>query len=384
MIQSLIVYCGTATMMALLGWHVNQREQRAMASGGTVLPLHSWEIVTAVLLYITISSVRWLTSWDYSMYYDYYVSMQSLGDFSRENFEPGFHYISSMMAQMGMHYAAFFGFWAMLHIVLLTYALRHRKVLLPWIALCLFLGPYYIWWMSTIRQAIIECLLVVLIELIVRRRFWLYCLISIVAMLIHKMAILLIPLYFVPLIPVRGAKRWLPYALLVACVVLGSFPQWIKWCFDQVGQLFALVGYGHYYRLFNTDVTYAFRPVIGPARLFPLLTGCIIIWYYPSIKRMFSSDLGLSALFRFSLLHLGYLNLMGNTTQYLSRPGDLMRCCFLVMISYTMCYLWRARKWVALAAIAAINFYYIFYELHKAVTIRGSIYTPELYQTFLF
>ncbi len=384
MFQSVIVYTGSAVLMALLGWHVSKREQRVMALGGAELPLWSWEIVTAVLFYIALSSIRWLTTWDYSMYYNYYVSMQSLGDFSRENFEPGFHFISSMMAQAGMHYAFFFGFWATLHIVLLTYALRHRKVLLPWIALCLFLGPYYIWWMSTIRQAIIECLLVVMIELMVRRKFWIYCLVSIVAMLIHKMAVLLIPLYFIPQIPVRTAKRWLPYALLAACVVLGSFPQWIKWCFDQVGQLFSLVGYGHYYRLFNTDVTYAFRNVIGPARLLPLVTVCIIIWYYPSIKRMFSSDPGLPALYRLSLLHIGYLNLMGNTTQYLSRPGDLMRACFLVMLSYALCYLWRARKWVALAIICAINFYYVFYELFKAVTIRGSIYTPELYQSFLF
>lgn len=384
MIQSIIVYTGAAVFMALLGWHVNRREQRQLAAGGAELPLYSWEIVTAVLFYIALSSVRWLTTWDFSMYYNYYVSMQSLGDFSRENFEPGFDFISSMMAQAGLHYAFFFGFWATIHILLLAYALRHRKVLLPWISLCLFLGPYYIWWMSTIRQAILECLLVVMIELIIRRKFWIYCAVAIAAMLIHKMAVLLIPLYFVPLIPIKTAKRWMPYALLAACVLLGSFPQWIKWCFDQVGQLFSLVGYGHYYRLFNTDVTYAFRDMIGPARLFPLLTGIIIIWYYPEIKRMFASDRGLSALYRFSLLGLGYLNLMGNTTQYLSRPGDLPRCCFLLMISYTMCYLWRVRKWIPLAILCASNFYYAYYEIYKAVTIRGSIYTPELYQTFLF
>ena len=371
-------------MMAWLGWHVNWRERRIIAQGGAELPFLSWEIVASLLIYVTISSLRWLMSWDYNQYYSYYVSMQSLGEFSRENYEPGFHLITLGLARAGMHFAFYFGFWAALHITLLYYALRKRKCLLPWIALCIFLGPYYIQWMSLLRQAVVECLFVLLVELIVRRKFWLYLLISLLVMTVHKMAILLLPLYLVPLIKLRGIKRWTPFALLLTCVILGSFPQWIQWCFDRVGQLAQYAGYGHYYRLFSTDVSFAFRSVIGPARLFPLVSGLIVLWYYPSIKRMFEGDVCLSAFYRFMLLHLGYINLMGNTTQYLSRPGDLMRATLLVMICYTMCYLWRQRKWLPLLALVCLNFYYIFYELFKAATIGGSIYAPELYHTFLF
>lgn len=384
MISSLIVYIGTATIMAMLGWHVSHREQRLMTQGGAELPFLSWEIILALLIYIAVSSVRWLMSWDYNQYFSYYVSMQSLGDYSRENYEPGFHLITVGMGRAGLHYAFYFGLWATLHITLLFYALRHRKYLLPWIALCIFLGPYYIQWMSLLRQAVVECLFVLIVELIVRRKFWLYLLVSLLAMSIHKMAVLLIPLYVIPLIKVPNMKRWMPFALILLCVVLGSFPQWIQWCFDRIGQFAELVGYGHYYRLFTTDVSYAFRNVIGPTRLFPLLSSMVILWYYPSIKRMFSRDICLSAMYRLMLLHLGYVNLMGNTTQYLSRPGDLMRGAFLIMVCYTMCYLWRERKWLPLLALACLNFYYILYELYKAATIGGSIYAPELYRTFLF
>lgn len=384
MVLSLTVYTGTAIMMALLGWHVSQREQRQLTQGGQELPFLSWEIVVALLIYIAVSSARWLTSWDYNMYYSYYVSLQSLNDFSRENFEPGFHFVTWAMGRLGLSYVFYFAFWATLHIVLLYYALRHRKFLLPWIALCIFMGPYYIQWMSTLRQAVVECLFVVMVELIIRRKFWLYVLLSILAMLIHKMSVLLIPLYFVPLIPVRTAKRWLPYTLLALCVVLGAFPQWIHWCFDKAGQMLAMVGYGHYHRLSSTNAYFAFRSVMGPTRVFPLLTGVILIWYYPAIKQMFASDKLLPATYRFTLLSLGYLNLMGNTTQYLSRPGDLMRGLSLIMICYAMCYFWRQRRWIPLVALCALNFYYIYYEIFKAAVYQGSIYTPELYHTFLF
>ena len=80
---------------------------------------------------------------------------------------------------------------------------------------------------------------------------------------------------------------------------------------------------------------------------------------------------------------MGYINLFANTTQYLTRPGELLRTVFLVMVCYTFHYLWRERKWLPLGAMAVLNFYYVYYEIFKAYHIGGSIYMPELYHTFL-
>ena len=76
MILSLVVYTGTGAIMAWLGWHVGHREQRLMAGGAGELPFTSWEILAAMFIYVLVASFRWLTSWDYNMYYSYYVSMQ--------------------------------------------------------------------------------------------------------------------------------------------------------------------------------------------------------------------------------------------------------------------------------------------------------------------
>lgn len=385
MILTLTVYTTIALVMAWLGWHVSHREQRLMAAGGAQLSILSWELVTAMVIYVVVSALRWQLSWDYNMYYSHFVAMQSLGEYSRENFEPGFKLITLAFAKSGAHFAFYFAFWAAVQIILLTYALRHRKVLLPWLALCIFLGPYYIFWMGFIRQSVVEALFVVMVELIVRRKLWLYMLLSVVAVCIHKMCVLFFPLYLVPLIPVRTAKRWLPFTLLAFFVLIGSFPQWIQWLFDRIGQFAQLLGYGHYYRLFmSNDLEYAFRMVIGPARLCPLISFMIVIWFYPAIKRMFSGDMCLSATFRFSLVYMCYINLFANTTQYLSRPGELMRTCFVIMICYAFHYLWRERKWIPLLVLALCNFYYIYYEMLKATVTGGSIYAPEFYRTFLF
>ena len=385
MILSLIVYTGTAIAMAALGWHVSHRENRLVAGGGGELPFCSWEILMAMLIYVAVSSVRWLTSWDYNMYYNYFVSMQSLGEYSRENFEPGFALITNLMARSGLHFAFYFSFWAIVQITLLFYALRHRKVLLPWLALCIFLGPYYIFWMGFIRQSVVEALFVLMVELIVHRKLWWYLLLSVVAVLIHKMCVLFIPLYLVPLIRVRNPKRWMPFAFLALCVLLGSFPQWIQWLFDRIGALADVLGYGHYYRLFSSNnMEYVFRNVIGPARLFPLLTCIIMVWYYPSIRQTYPTDRYLPAMFRFAVVYMGYINLFANTTQYLTRPGELMRTVFLVMVCYTFQYLWQQRKWMPFIAMVVLNFYYVYYEIAKAAIFGGSIYVPEMYHTFLF
>lgn len=385
MLFSLLVYSGTALVMAWLGWHVSKREQQRLLNGGVEVPMLSWEIVAMAIVFVAVSTARWLTSWDYKMYYGYFVSMQSLGEYSRENFEPLFALVTKALALTGAHFSIYFAFWAIVQIVLLLYAMRHRKALLPWLALCVFLGPYYIFWMGFIRQAIVECLFVLMVELIVKRKFWWYLLLSLVAIGIHRMSVLFIPLYFIPLIPVRNYKRWLPFMLLALCVLLGSFPQWIRMLFDHLGKFADVLGYGHYYRLFmSNDLEYAFRNVMGPARLCPLLSCLIMIWYYPAIRDKFSRDPYIPALYRFALVYMGYINLFANTTQYLTRPGELMRTVFLVMVCYTIHYLWRERKWLPFAVITFCNFYYVFYEMAKAYLTPASIYVPAVYHTFLF
>ena len=385
MILSLAVYTGTAIMMAWLGWHVNHREARLMAQGGAELPFASWEILMAIIIYVAVSSVRWLTSWDYNMYYSYYVSMQSVGEFSRENFEPGFSLVTNLMAKSGLHFAFFFGFWAALQIVLLYYALRHRKFLLPWIGLCVMLGPYYIQWMNSIRQTVVECLLVVMVELMIRRKFWIYLLLVLLATTLHKMSLLLIPIYFVPMIPGRAIKRWMVFTMFALCVVIGQFPQWIQWIFANIGSLADYFGYGHYYRLFaGKNAIYLFSAWNGPARVFPFITCLFIVWYYPAIKKRFGDEAFLSAIYRLSLIHIAYLNIFANTTLYLRRPGDLFRATFLVMVCYTLHYLWRERKWLPFAAMAVLNFYFVFYDMIKAELYPACVNFSEIYRTFLF
>ena len=176
----------------------------------------------------------------------------------------------------------------------------------------------------------------------------------------------------------------MPFALIALCIALGSFPQWIRWIFDRIGQFAEVLGYGHYHRLFAShNLEYAFRSVIGPARLMPLISCLAMIWFYPAIKEMFNGDRYLSAIYRFSIVYMAYINLFANTTQYLTRPGELMRTCFVVMVCYGFHYLWRERKWLPLALMSLCSFYYIYYELYKFYLNGGSIFVPELYHTFL-
>ena len=81
---------------------------------------------------------------------------------------------------------------------------------------------------------------------------------------------------------------------------------------------------------------------------------------------------------------MAYINLFANTTQYLTRPGELMRSCFLVMVCFLLHYLWKQRKWIPFVVAAFFNFYYVYYEIAKAAHFGGNIYVPELYHTFLF
>ena len=124
---------------------------------------------------------------------------------------------------------------------------------------------------------------------------------------------------------------------------------------------------------------------MGPARLCPLVCCLVSIWYYTEMRdTTYAGDKLLSPTYRFSLVYMGYISLFINTTQYLTRPGELMRTCFVVMVCYTMNHLWRKRRWIPFALMAVCSYYYVFYEVFKAWRSGGSIFVPELYHTFLF
>ena len=68
------------------------------------MPFYSWEIMLSLLVFAFVAGARYHTGYDHAMYLEQYQHLQQTGEFSRDNFEYGFEWISKIFAWCHIHY----------------------------------------------------------------------------------------------------------------------------------------------------------------------------------------------------------------------------------------------------------------------------------------
>ena len=383
MVQSILVYSLLAISLFALSWHLQKREEALLKSSGTTVPFFNWEIITSILIFATVLGARYHTGYDHEMYLHQYDLLQKGQECTRE-FEPGFLLISKAFAGFGIHYFFYFALWATMQIGFVYYAFRDRKYLLPWIALLIVTGPYLLNWVNSMRQAVVACVFISLVPLINRRQLLFYTFAILLCATIHKSALLLWPVYFLPRIKpgklFQGRKAH--FAVLVCCILLGLFPFWIK-AIGVVLDWHSIVGYEKYESMILPIVDGEWRFTNwGPSRIGLLLLNLSIIWYYPKLKQYYRGDTYLRTYFIFAFLGMCYSNLMMNTSFFLLRPGEYFIVFILAMLGYVMHYLYKTRQYIILSLISVVAFTHIYIEIFKAVYRPTRENIPVLYNFF--
>ena len=384
MLLSLLVYTISGALLFFLGWHVNRREQRQLLKGGEPLPFLSWEIVTSILLFACVAGARYHTGYDHAMYLDQYQHMLKTGEFSRDNFEYGFEWISQLFAFCNAHYFFYFAFWAMLQIGFLYFGLRRHKHLLCWVGLGIMWGTYFLVWMNSMRQSVVVCLFVALVSLIRDRKFLLYAAIVIASAFIHKSALLLLPVYLLTFVMVDeiNAKKWWLLAVLAVFVLIGVKPFWLHW-FSNYQWFLNITGYDNYGNLNDPNVAGTFRVMRwGPSRISILLSNVFIIWFYPQLKEYFKTDRLLPLFFILAYVGMCLSNLLMNTSHFLLRPLDYFVIFYLIMAAYLMVYLIKTKKIIFATAFFLLFYTHYIGSVYKAVFIPKDVTLPFLYHFF--
>ena len=387
MLLSLLVYSLTGASLFYLGWHVNKREQQLLLNGGKHLPFYSWEIVLSLLLFACVAGARYHTGYDHAMYLEQYQHLQETGDFSRQNFEYGFEWISRLFAWFNIHYFFYFAFWALLQIGFLYFALRNHKHLLCWVGLGIMFGSYFLGWMNSVRQSVVVCLFVSLIPLIKDRKFMIYLVIVILAAFIHKSALLLLPVYLLTYCNVEEKvyNRYVLLGVLVGSVIIGLIIGALPWekYLSNNQWLLNLTGYSNYANVDDPNVGGKFRILSwGPSRTLILFSYVLIIWFYPKLKTYFSDDKLLPYFFYLSFIGMCISNLLMNTSHFFLRTVEYFTIFNLVMSAFVMCFLLHKKHYL-MGAIACVAFYsLVFINVYKAVYKPIYENQPFLYHFF--
>lgn len=384
MLLSLLVYTLSGALLFFMGWHVNRREQKQLLNGGNKLPFYSWEIVLSILFFAAIAGARYHTGYDHKMYLDQYLHLQQTGEFSRENFEWGFVWISKLFAWGHVHYFFYFAFWAALQIGFLYYGLRNHKHLLCWVGLGIMFGPFFLNWMSSVRQSVVVCLFVALIPLIKERKFLPYVIIVSAASFIHKSALLLLVVYFISIIrldKITLQRRWL-IIIFTVFVLLGAKPFWLDW-FSNYQWFLHITGYEKYGNLNDPNVAGTFRMINwGPSRISILICNVLMIWFYPKLKVFFKTDKLLPLFFILAYIGMCLSNLLMNTSHFILRPLDYFVIFYLIMGAYLMVYFLKNKLFILPVLFSLLFYTQYIVNIYKTVYMPKEVTLPFLYHLF--
>lgn len=379
MVLSLFVYTFSAIILYLLGRNIALRETRYMATYHKASPFWSSEMILIIILFAFISGARYQVGQDHLTYLTNYLDMQKQGWTTRETFESGFTFLMKLFTNLGLHFFFFFAFLGCLQIFFFYYAFKKEKYLYPYFGPIIMLTPLFLTWMNGIRQSIVCCIFVFLVQFIKERKLLYYFIGIVIAATIHKSAYLLLPLYFIFWKDFYFKNKYFNILTVVFCTILGSSPTWSH-LIQNTQSLFALLGYDNYNENIDTIMEDTRKMNWGPIRILLYLTNICIIWYYPKVRKRFSHHKMLDLYFTFFFIGASLYNLLVETGIIFTRPLMYFTIFTYVMLAYTL---------KGLSLISKKNFYffslitfgYIYFELFK-LNLTNTIFSPEYYKFF--
>lgn len=386
MVTSIAAYYLTAIVLFLLAWHAYAREERRELNGRDALGFFNWEFLCSIGLVTLFMALRYHTGYDHEMYMQQYAYLIEHGKFLRPDFEPGFLLVTKAFAAIRAHYTIYFAFWALVQVVAIFFALRHRKFALPWVMALLLLGPYSINYLTFMRQWTIACLMLLMMPLIERRNFVSFLLFLVfvaLAMTLHKSAMLLVLIYWLPFGKIASLSRRTYVIALVVCIVLGLLPYWIVILRPLKPIMLAVYAKYDYMLtpLLNLEFNYLNW---GFLHCIAVFTHVFALWFFPQVRRMFSDDKFLPIIFTIAFVGVCYENLFVNTNLFLVRPCDFSYIFLLVLLGYTFTYLYREKKFLPLAIGAVPMLSYVLINVIKVWMLPEGMPAKVVLYNFFF
>ncbi len=379
MLESILVYTVTAFFLYVFAKSSNGRGGLCGNSTSFWTP----EIILSILLFGFIAGARYGVGVDYFSYYEEYQRALNNQPMSRDSFEPGFVFITKSFAYLGLPPFFYYAFWAVLQISFIYYALKDRKFLLPYVALSIMLNTaFFINWMNGIRQCVVSCAFVFLAQFIVDRKPVKYVVGILLLSLIHKSAIILLPLYFLTYSRRSFDKKYLNLGILIVCTILGLVPSWLH-LMTNFSDLLMVMGYESYAENMDMMVVEGTRTMAwGPSRLSSYFTGIAIIWYYPKMKEFYKGDRFLTLYFLLFFVGMCLYNAFVNTSHIFLRPVEYFTIFKLPLIAYLFYYLKKSNNQIMFLIVALLMFSQVYIEIYKAIVRPTEASQYTLYKFF--
>ncbi len=381
MILSLFVY----SFLAIILWALakDQLSSRLKHNSFLMNTFWTWQNLISILLFGLVYGIRYNVGVDNLMYIKIYEDLKHGIVIRSDTLEAGYQLIQQTCVNTGFHYSIFIGFWGAVQLGLIYYAMRRDKYLLPLIALFIILGPTWLRLANIMRQAVVECAFVLLIQFVVDKKMWKYIIGVLLCTLVHKSAILLLPFYFIFQKPIFPKNKWIGIGCIISCTIIGMTPIWIQ-SMTFIEVVLSFLGYQDYTDNFTEIMKDQnnFR-AWGPARAGLWFLYILIVWHYLILRRKFNFDKRFDIYFECFFFGTCMYELFANTSQIFIRPLSYFQSFSIVVVPICIYYSWKAKRHLIYYILCFLAFFNSYWWTIKAYIGNGlGEKAPEVYKFF--
>ena len=334
MLQSIFIYGFVLIVLYTFGKVSYCRIQRQTIG----VSFNHWESWCPILFFAFIFGLRYDVGRDHLSYLEAYQTGIGV-----ERYEYIFQYITILFDSLNLHYFWYFALWAFIQIFSVYYALKDERYLMPYIAISLMMGQYFIHWMNGIRQDLAACIFFYSISFISDRKFLKYILCCIIAFGFHKSAILLVVLY-----PILSSAKDFTFNRFIQFVILSCAFLIAITKKDFMSELFPIINYFTVqldYGVYSEGVieAYADKTNAGNGLSVKILfvVNLLIIYFSSKMKDRFKSNkftIYYNLYYWGAVFHLFFINNL-----LLARPFRYFRLFNMLMIAYLLYYLCKPK-----------------------------------------
>ncbi|MBO7143588.1 MAG: EpsG family protein [Salinivirgaceae bacterium] len=350
MLESALVYGSLTIIMVACGVFASRR-QLAYNKGITMLGRKGnlgfayLEIWLPIFFFTVVFGCRYDVGRDQLEYLKWY------NEGVPESKEFLWRYMTDFLSNVGVHYAVYFSLWAFLQVFLIFYSIKEYRFLFPYVAYYLIVGNYFLAMMNTIRFSLVACIFFFATKYIEQKQFFKYCLCIVLAMLIHKTAIVL--LIFYPLFVRKDV--WISIKSQAIILGVSLFLMFNRdAAFGVVSNIFSFVidrfnygaGYGYIlnpkYGVYLFNQAAEFGRNTGLGEYIFLFLGLIIMYYQSRMREKYDSKLfQISYVLWFMAFSLGFV---AGKSFVLGRPLLYLANFKMLIIAYFTHYCFSSKK----------------------------------------
>lgn len=202
----------------------------------------------SVFIFVVFCGLRYDVGVDFLTYNDIFISFTddytnaSAAIYATQRYESGFKLLVQLCSYLGMGPQVIFAVFALIQISCVYYVFKDERQILPYIGFALIAGGGFFMWMNAVRQITSFTLFLVAAKMLYEKRYLYVLLMSVSACLMHKSAVLFLPvLVLLPFLSKSILSIKWQIILFVFSLVISNLQVW-KYFSDIIMSVLSFMG----------------------------------------------------------------------------------------------------------------------------------------------